>query len=124
MKPDFSHASQSFRARNPHLFGLGGLRPAVPESNSPSALDRPAPRKKGRRESLEDRSPTFRVSLVVGRDRLLDSDNLVGSLKGLRDAIAETLGLDDADKFIDWKYGQFRTDQQGVLVKIEQLDYL
>ncbi|MGQ2994263.1 hypothetical protein [Variovorax sp.] len=36
----------------------------------------------------------------------LDGDNLQGSLKAPRDAVAEWLGRDDADKSIDWVYAQ------------------
>lgn len=62
---------------------------------------------------------------MVGRAKLLDSDNLAGGgLKSLRDAIAASLGLDDSDKFIIWEYGQFYSNREGVLVRIEQLDYM
>lgn len=126
MKPEFSHASASFKARNPHLFRrVGGLRPAQLEPQPSTALDRPAHRKPNRPPRLEHRGPQFRISLVVGRARLLDSDNLAGGgLKALRDAIASSLGLDDSDKFITWEYGQFYSNREGVLVRIEQLDYM
>lgn len=38
----------------------------------------------------------------------LDDDNLAGSLKAVRDAIAEWLGLDDRDPRVAWKYAQRR----------------
>lgn len=38
--------------------------------------------------------------------RLLDSDNLQGGLKGLRDGIADRLGVDDADPRVTWEYAQ------------------
>lgn len=36
----------------------------------------------------------------------LDRDNLLSSLKGVRDQVAAWLGRDDADESIDWKYAQ------------------
>lgn len=52
----------------------------------------------------------------------MDSDNLAGGLKYLRDAIAESLGLDDADRFIVWEYHQVETrGAEGVAVKIEPI---
>jgi hypothetical protein len=60
------------------------------------------------------------VTLIACVGRELDSDNLQGSLKPLRDAIAAELGLDDGDKRIRWQYGQIESrGQPGVIVKIE-----
>lgn len=39
MKPQFENASASFKALNPHLFGLGGLPSPQPQQNQPRALD-------------------------------------------------------------------------------------
>jgi hypothetical protein len=38
----------------------------------------------------------------------LDGDNLAGSLKAVRDQVAQWLGVDDADQRVTWKYGQCR----------------
>lgn len=38
----------------------------------------------------------------------LDDDNLSGSLKAIRDAMAEWLGLDDRDPRVGWRYAQRR----------------
>jgi hypothetical protein len=38
----------------------------------------------------------------------LDSDNLSGSMKAIRDAVAEWLGVDDRDARIEWKCAQRR----------------
>jgi hypothetical protein len=64
------------------------------------------------------RQPT--VTLVVHRRRLLpDHDNLVGGCKHLRDAIADWLGLDDADANVNWEYAQVATaGPEGVAVAI------
>ena len=59
------------------------------------------------------------VSLISCRRRELDDDGNVASLKPLRDAIAATLGLDDADKRIRFEYSQLETrGEQGVIVKV------
>lgn len=59
------------------------------------------------------------VTLIATIGRELDSDNLQGACKPLRDAIAESLGLDDGDGRIRWEYGQCETrGQQGVIVKV------
>jgi hypothetical protein len=47
----------------------------------------------------------------------LDSDNLSGSQKGVRDAVAQWLGLDDADPQVKWLYAQ-RRGPWGVEVSI------
>ena len=47
------------------------------------------------------------VRLVRVANRMLDSDdNVPMSMKGPRDAIAEWLGIDDADPRVCWLYGQ------------------
>lgn len=81
----------------------------------PCAQD--APRRVGGRKG-GSRQPT--VTLVVHRRRLLpDHDNLVGGCKHLRDAIADWLGLDDADALVRWEYAQVPTQgPEGVAVAI------
>ncbi len=36
----------------------------------------------------------------------LDSDNMVGSMKHVRDAIAGVLGIDDKDPRVEWRVNQ------------------
>jgi hypothetical protein len=52
-----------------------------------------------------------------------DDDNLSAGCKPLRDAIAATLGVDDGDKRIWWRYAQaLITDgRTGTIVKIDQV---
>lgn len=38
--------------------------------------------------------------------RKLDDDNLRGALKAVRDAVAFTLGVDDANPSVEWEYAQ------------------
>ena len=63
------------------------------------------------------------VVLVACRNREIDDDANIYSLVPIRDAIAKSLGLDDADKRIRFKYGQVVTNgNEGVIVKIELLE--
>ena len=61
--------------------------------------------------------------LVVTMTRLapssgLDSDNLVSSMKHVRDAIAKVIGIDDGDPRIDWRVEQKR-GSWGIEIRIE-----
>jgi hypothetical protein len=60
------------------------------------------------------------VTLVRHGPRLLDTDNLPGGLKGIRDQIALLLGVTDGptDKRVSWRYDQAR-GPYGVGVRIE-----
>lgn len=130
MKPNefkaFSQSgSKSFRALNPHLFGVGGLRAAEPQHAQGEALERgeagqgPRPQRVG-----GSVGPIFRVHFVTFLNRLSsDGDNRVPGLKPLRDAIAASLGVDDNDRIIDWQYGppRYTPGRQGVIVGIEGL---
>lgn len=52
----------------------------------------------------------------------LDDDNLAGSLKSTRDAIAQWLGVDDRDKRVTWEKPQQEKCKRGtffVMVRIE-----
>lgn len=73
---------------------------------------------KGREKRL-----VYRVHIISVRSRLLDGDNLTTGAKFLRDSIAETLGLSDAEgSGIEWEYSQCLTrGEQGTLVTIEQV---
>ena len=51
----------------------------------------------------------------------LDDDNLSGACKGIRDGVADALGVDDADPRVTWRYDQkkVRRGEWGVLISIE-----
>lgn len=49
------------------------------------------------------------VTIISYRPGELDEDNLIAGAKPLRDSIAKSLGLDDADKRLRFEYGQFQT---------------
>lgn len=82
-----------------------------------SPLDRGVQKRQKGKGSVE-----IIATLVSCRSRELDDDGNVAALKPLRDAIAETLGLDDADKRIRFEYGQVESKSEpGVLVKITRI---
>lgn len=60
----------------------------------------------------------FVVRLVRIGKRRMDSDGLAISFKGIRDGLADAMGLDDGDPRIDWQYGQEIGKEYGVLVII------
>lgn len=85
----------------------------------PRPLERTSPAKQGGEGSVEKpkRKPSrnnrcgtncvsAQVTLVAVRQKRLDDDNLAGGFKALRDAIAESLGIDDGDERIEWIYRQ------------------
>ncbi len=51
----------------------------------------------------------------------LDDDGAVGAMKSVRDAVAQWLGVDDADPRIEWRVEQrkVKRKEQGVLVRVE-----
>lgn len=68
-------------------------------------------------------APTGPVLVVMRRvspsNKGLDSDNLVGALKGVRDQVAEWLGRDDADESVRWECVQRPGKKGEWLVEIE-----
>lgn len=60
------------------------------------------------RSAIQGVGPPFIVNLmrVKPRGTLLDDDNLRGSLKAVRDAVAKQLGVDDGSALITFSYGQ------------------
>ena len=91
----------SNRKLNPHLFGpAGGLDREIPKRTAVQALDQNKPkRQRGTRCVVE-------VCLLSLRSSELDDDNLAAAHKAFRDAIAQTLGVDDGDSRIRFRYLQ------------------
>jgi len=120
--PNEKKVSQAVRRLNPNFFAFGGLDAKKPESKTGKTLEcQPQGRKAGK-NGLGTSCLVARVSLVSYRRKQLDSDNLAGGFKPLRDAIARSFGLDDSDSIIEWEYGQCITSgRQGTAVKIEKL---
>jgi hypothetical protein len=63
-------------------------------------------------------APGFLVTLTRIGPRKLDSDNVQGALKAIRDEVAAQLGIDDGDPRITWNYEQSKGDY-AVKVVIE-----
>jgi hypothetical protein len=63
------------------------------------------------------------IALTRVSPRMLDSDNLVSSLKNVRDGIADRLGIDDRDPRVEWAYGQEKgaPKQHGVKVRADMV---
>ncbi len=65
--------------------------------------------RRGNRLRWKELGKPLQVKLIRVGPREMDDDNLAGSLKGVRDAIALCLGYDDGDrKNIVWSYEQSR----------------
>lgn len=110
-----ANVSHSTKLRNPALYPSVGAVAAPQPQPASQALVKAAREPKRRAHGLD-----VVVTLIALRRRLFDDDNNVSSFKPLRDAIAESLGIDDGDQHLRWQYGQLETKgEQGVIVKIE-----
>ena len=58
------------------------------------------------------------ITLTRYGKRKLDTDNLAGAFKAVRDAIAKLLGIDDGSERLVWKYEQKKGDY-AIKIKIE-----
>jgi hypothetical protein len=58
------------------------------------------------------------ITLTRCAPRKLDSDNLAGSCKAIRDGIASGLGVNDGDERIMWVYAQEKCQDGDQLVKV------
>lgn len=69
--------------------------------------------------------PLLPCTITITRlsPRLMDDDNVQGVLKGVRDGIADRLGVDDGDPRVEWKYDQrkCKRGEFGVFVRFESL---
>ena len=69
-------------------------------------------RSKAERTTAAMMCPHFPVPCVVTLTRVgpraLDSDNLQGALKSIRDGIADRLKVNDNGPLVDWRYAQER----------------
>jgi hypothetical protein len=59
------------------------------------------------------------VTLTRLGGRGLDSDNLAGAYKAIRDGVADWLGIDDGDDRIEWRYAQEPGGAKGTRVLVE-----
>ncbi len=110
--------SPAAKLRNPDIFGVvGAIQDSIPKPDQIPALDQ------GKKAC--ERSPRglgFCVQIISMRSRLLDFVNLAGGSKGIQDAIAISLGIDDADIRVRWEFHQIKTTgREGTIVNIQQL---
>lgn len=56
------------------------------------------------------------VTLTRYGQRLLDTDNLAGAFKAVRDGIADALGIDDGT--IPWQYDQLKSPLLGIRISL------
>lgn len=59
------------------------------------------------------------VTLTRLGKRTLDTDNLSGAFKAIRDEIAAMMGIDDGSERIEWRYRQLYPLEYGIRIKIE-----
>lgn len=50
--------------------------------------------------------------------RRLDSDNLAGAFKAVRDELAALMEFDDGDDRVSWDYKQAKAKEQGIRVEV------
>lgn len=62
---------------------------------------------------------TIRMTRCAKGNRQMDSDNLAGSMKYIRDGIAKALKTDDGDKRLTWVYEQERLKSGDQYVRVE-----
>lgn len=114
LRKHFPHISEDCIRKT---LGLGSVAMPQREQSTPKTLDGQPHRHRKRPHRT-----CAVISLISFRRRELDGDNLVAGFKPLRDALADTLGINDADPRIRWQYGQCETrGETGTIVKIERL---
>ena len=59
------------------------------------------------------------VHLTRFGPRLMDSDNLAASFKGIRDTVAELLKVDDGDERIRFEYNQQLDSDYAITIQVE-----
>jgi hypothetical protein len=67
------------------------------------------------------RGEALTVTLTRISPRKLDSDNLAFAFKGIRDQVAEELGLDDGSDDLDWRYRQ-ESGRPAIRIEIAKKD--
>ena len=83
-------------------------------------------RKKQRRNTYlllcqerQERAEAFTIRLTRIAPRKLDSDNLLSSMKAVRDGVADWLGMDDADPSLAFEYAQTKGEPKQYAVRVE-----
>lgn len=110
-----------------HIDGLRTVSPNV--QNTEHWRKRNARKKEQQREvyfawkatAFGRRLPKLPVVVRLTRfgPRLLDSDNLAASFKGIRDTVAELMHVDDGSDAIQFEYGQQHDAGYAVTIQVE-----
>ena len=107
---------------------VDGLRLVSPLNGSHGHWSGPASRRKRERRYVAaalrgvrlPAGPRWAVTITREGVRELDGDNLAGSAKGVRDAVAAALGVDDGPRGpVTWRYAQRRAKAYAVEVRVE-----
>ena len=61
----------------------------------------------------------LKIVLTLRSSRKLDSDNLAGAFKGIRDQIAAELGTDDGDESVQYCYGWEKLSKRTTVARVE-----
>jgi len=61
----------------------------------------------------------FTITLIRIAPRELDSDNLAGSCKFVRDGVAKAIGIDDGSPRLIWQYAQRRDPERANRYAVE-----
>ena len=64
-------------------------------------------------------APGYTSTLTRLASRKLDSDNLAGAFKAVRDGIADALGIDDGSERLEWLYQQEKAKRGSYAIRIE-----
>jgi len=119
LQPDGSYS-------HPSRVGVGRVEPS--KRTEPAGSLVKAPRaSKGRAGRLgklwrgPGPDPVVVVTMLSCRRRLLDDDNLAAGFKPLRDAIAQTLGIDDSDPRVRWEPRQIESKREETIVRIAMI---
>ncbi len=109
-----SELKERIRKLPENASALASLSCAIRKQDPQPALVKDAPTK-------QRTGPIVAVSIIGVRKRICDSDNFVGACKHLRDQIAMSLGVDDADLRIEWRYNQIKGAPEGTIVMVQML---
>jgi hypothetical protein len=68
------------------------------------------------------RGRVLRIMLTRLADRAMDTDNLAGAFKAIRDQLAVMLKIDDGSSLVEWHYWQEKCEESGITIKMELLE--
>ena len=94
-----------------HPSRVAAVSPAKPKPDPLPALDQGQKARKGAIVGVG-----LRVVIIRRGKNQLDGDNLAFAYKGLRDAIAWSLDIDDGDPRVRWEYNQLPGKPYGTIV--------